>query len=69
MRKKIGLFTFLFVTVGTSNYLFIGRGEIWSALFVGFFTALIMAFVFVPLVEKPMLNVVKKLTAKYTKQH
>ena len=64
MQKKMRLFTFYFTVIAGWNYLFIGRGELWSALFVGFFSSLLVAFVFIPLVERPMLNFIKKIVTK-----
>ena len=67
MRNKIGLFVYLFITTTVCNYLFVGDYDIWSALFVGFFSAVILAFVFMPLVEKPMMNLIKEIVIKLIK--
>lgn len=58
---------FAMLTIG--NYFFVDRNDIGGALFVGFFGSLLFAFVFVPLMEKPMRNVMKKLSAKYSRPH
>jgi hypothetical protein len=68
MRKKLRLFAIIFVfMMGWS--LFVDRvsesREIWGALFVAFFSAVLMGFVFHPLVERPMLNRIKEVLAKY----
>lgn len=66
MRKKIRFFAILFVFLTAGNLLFVDPKDPWGALFVGFFTAALMAFTFVPLVERPMLSLIKKMLAKYT---
>jgi hypothetical protein len=68
MKKKIGPFTFIFVTVTLGNYLFVDRNDIWGALFVGFFSGIIHAFVLVPLLQKPKEHLMKRLSReKYHK--
>ena len=64
MKKKMMLFTFLFSTNTACHYLFVDRNDIWGAWFVGFFSALFCAFVFIPLVEKPVMNVIKRTSEK-----
>jgi hypothetical protein len=66
IKGKLPLFAWLFILITGGNYLFVDR-DIFSALFQGFFTALLMTFVFNPLVKKPMDLLMKKLSERYRK--